>query len=228
MRALVSELVVQALGRGATIVTANERAARGARRAWDELQRARGLGSWEPARALSRRGWLAARWHALVLEGLSDRVLLNAAQERRVWQGVLAEDVDGRDRRDVDALAAMCAEAYASLCEYGGRERLQGLRGGLRGDTAAFARWVQLFEQQCRRERLLTASGLPGEIARFLTPESMLVADRDILLAGFDELTPAMEQLLRAWRDRGGRVEVAAAGRSSGAGTLVRAAGPER
>ena len=208
MRALVPDLVVEALERGATIVTANERAARGVRRAWDELQRSRGLSAWETARALSWRGWMGALWHSLQIAGASDLIVLSAAQEHRVWLGIVAPDGKALGARRLHALAATCAEAYGRLSDFGGGEQLQRMRGTLSGDRAAFAEWVRLFEQHCRRERLLPAHALAAAAAELIRPEVVGQTDREVVLLGFDELLPAQAAMVSAWRAQIGSVSL--------------------
>jgi len=157
------------------------------------------------------------------LQGVSERMLLNAAQEQRLWSAVLAADAETAAVRTLAPLAAMCAESYGRLCAFRGRERLYGMRRTLRGDGAAFARWVDAFEQQCQREGLLSAAALPGELARLLRPEAMDATDRELVLTGFDELTPATMWLLERWRERGGTAEVLSQAPAQG-GRLVAAA----
>lgn len=222
MRALVPQTVVEALERGATIVTANERAARSARHTWDELQRSRGLTSWETARALSWRSWLSSVWHTLQVNGVSDRMLLSAEQEQRIWRAVLGPEVEPQGGRRLDALASLCADAYGRLMDFSGAEQLQRMRGTLRGDAAAFASWVRRFEQHCQQQRMLPLRALPAAISQLIRPEMLPRTDGEIVLLGFDELLPAQQEMVRTWRARGGEVSVLPVPAAT-VGTLVRA-----
>ena len=222
MRAFVPEPVVEALERGATIVTANERASRGARLTWDALQRDRGLAAWETARVLSWRSWLGSLWHAVQVAGGSDRMLLSGEQEHRVWRALLVAETAVAEGRRLDALAVMCADAYRRLCDFGGFEVLQRMSGTLVGDPAAFAGWARVFEQHCERERLLPGRALPGALAKLIRPEMVPRSEREIVLLGLDQLLPAQEEMLRVWQGRIGKVSMVTVP-AGGVGTLVRA-----
>ncbi len=208
MRALVPDEIIHAIRRGVIVVTAHERAARGVRQAWDAQERARGMRSWESAPALSWRAWLSSLWRGLLVDGKSDLLLLNAAQEHRLWQTVLAADPEAQGVSDHDALGTLCAEAYRRVHSYDAAERLATMRPRLRGDTASFARWMHLFDQHCRRKGLLPEALLAAEIARQLRAGDLPASGRELLLVGFDLLQPAQEAVLSAWRQRGGVAEV--------------------
>src|ERR1700744_3550260 len=74
-RALPPE-IDQALTRGATVLTANQRSARVLRRAYDLHQRARGVKLWEPPQILAWETWTDSLWSRLLLDGRSTDMLL--------------------------------------------------------------------------------------------------------------------------------------------------------
>src|SRR6185437_16147101 len=112
--------IAQALERGATVVTGNQRAARTLRIAFDRRNRALGLKLWSPPAVMAWDAWAAKLWRGLLVEGRVSKMLLNRTQEHAVWQGILAADGDLRSLRTVDSLAEMAAEAWSLLCRYKG------------------------------------------------------------------------------------------------------------
>ena len=201
--------VRRALERGTLVVTAKERAARALRSEWDREQKARGLGSWEPAAALSWRAWTHGLWRQLLLEGKRDELLLNRLQERRVWEAVLREGSGATSLRGPEALAGMAAQAWRRLCLYGGQQRLRAMSASLEGDTAQFAVWAQRFRERCGRGGLLSEAELETELARSLGRGER--SGKAILLVGFNQVEPAAELLLSAWREAGGETTMLAA-----------------
>ncbi len=198
--------VAQALDRGATVVTGNQRAARSLRIAFDRQNRALHLDSWQPPAVLAWDAWTAALWHELLLKGHASRLLLNRTQEHVVWQEILASDTELRSLRSVDSLAEMAAEAWSLLCSHSGQGRLRG--SAVSEDTRAFERWALKFERRCKTEALLPQAQLEEALrvallAKQLTAETL----PSVALVGFDAMTPAQLGLVEELRNAGIAVE---------------------
>jgi probable DNA repair protein len=200
---LLSAEIVAALDRGATVVTGNQRATRTIRLGIDWRNKARGLKSWQPAKVLAWDAWLASWWGRLVMDGHVGEVVLNGSQERAVWRGVLDADreLEGMGK---ESLTELATEALGLLCAYDGVGTLGETMTGK--DARAFQRWVRAFERRCREGRWLTQSGLAKRLAEVAT-ESGVEGIGEILLVGFDALTPAQEGLITAMRGGGVVVE---------------------
>ena len=150
--------IVQALEHGATVVTANQRAARTLRVAFDRRSRAAGLDSWQPPAVMAWDAWTAGLWHGLLVEGHTSKMLLNRTQEHVVWRQILTADAELRSLRTPDSLAQMSAEAWSRLCSYNEQGRLRG--AAISADTRAFQRWALKFEQRCKADGLLARAQL--------------------------------------------------------------------
>jgi probable DNA repair protein len=192
-RALPPE-IEQALARGATILTANQRAARTLRRAYDLHQRARGLDLWEPPQILAWDTWTHSLWSQLLLGGHAAELLLSPAQEHTIWRAIIAADAATSSLRPVDALAQTAAEAWKRLHDYRGRSRLNVFPGN--SDTRAFVRWTAEFERRCARANYLTEAQLPETLRDAIA--TGCIAATEFLLAGFDSKTPAQTAVLDA------------------------------
>jgi probable DNA repair protein len=191
--------IAQALDRGATVVTGNQRAARTLRIAFDRRQRELGLDSWHPPAIMAWETWTAALWHELLVEGHVSKLLLNRTQEHAVWLKILEADAELRSLRALDSLAEMAAEAWSLLCSYNGETRL---RGAITTDTRAFQRWTLAFERRCRTEGLLSRAQL--ESALRVAPLAGLMSRStatEIALVGFDSMTPSQVGLVEGLRN---------------------------
>jgi probable DNA repair protein len=186
--------IEQALARGATILTANQRAARTLRRAFDLHQRDRGLDLWEPPQILAWETWTHSLWDRLLLDGHASELLLSPAQEHTIWRAIIAADTSTASLRPVDALARTAADAWKRLHDYRGRNRLQSFPGN--SDTRAFARWATEFERRCARAHYLSEALLLETLRDAIVAGCFFTAE--LVLVGFDSKTPAQTALLDA------------------------------
>lgn len=194
--------IARALERGATVVTGNQRAARTLRVAFDRRNHALGLDSWQPAAVMAWDAWIAELWRNLLFEGHASQMLLNSTQEHAVWRRILTTDAELRSLRAPDSLAEMAVEAWKLLCSYGGQSRLRG--AAVSADTRAFQRWALAFEQQCRADGLLSRAQLES-VLRTATLAGQIGTDKiaEVMLIGFDSMTPSQSALVQALRDTG-------------------------
>lgn len=139
----------------------------------------------------------------MVVAGRASKMLLNRSQELAVWRGVLEADKELESLRSVESLAEMAAGAWRFLCSYNGQGRLREL--AVSTDTRAFQRWAQVFERRCRVDGLLTQAGLEEALRESLAAGEPEVGE--IVLVGFDALTPAQMGLVEALRAAGSSVE---------------------
>ncbi len=196
--------IAEALERGATVVTGNQRAARGLRQAVDRRNRARGMASWRPPAVMAWDSWTAGLWRGLVVEGRVSEIVLNRTQEHAVWKLVLEAEEELATLRSVESLAEMAMEAWRLLCAYNGERRLQS--AAVSDDSRAFRRWARTFERLCGSERFLAQAQLEGMLRRAVG-EGWVSGPGEILLVGFDRLTPAQMGLVEALRGTGVAVE---------------------
>jgi ATP-dependent helicase/nuclease subunit B len=197
--------IVDAVGRGAVVVTGNQRAARSLRRAFDQRNRAMGLRNWAPAKVLAWDAWTASLWRGLLLEGHATELLLNRTQEHAVWRTILDADEELASLRSVDSLADIAAEAWRLLSSYEGRERLRGTAG--RTDTRAFQRWARAFERRCGAEGFVAEAQLEERLSDSLRQGVLRLRAAGVVLVGFDGMTPAQTRLVEALRLAGVAVE---------------------
>ncbi|RZU39491.1 PD-(D/E)XK nuclease family protein [Edaphobacter modestus] len=197
--------IADALQSGATVVTANQRAARTLRYSFDQHNLQLGLKSWETAPILPWDAWVASLWRNLLVHGRASELLLNRFQEHKLWRDVLATDTDlAASLQSLDSLAEMAANAWQLLARHHGRERLRGSWGS--PETKAFQRWAAEFERRCRMQKLLPRAALEDAL-RAATEEGRLLHARPIALVGFDEMTPAQQTLVSAISLSGARID---------------------
>jgi probable DNA repair protein len=193
-----------ALAAGHTIVTGNVRLARSVRLELADEQAARGAGVWTPPTIVAWRDWLS-RLHEEVrwTSSGSARALLNAAQEQRVWEQIVAEDAAG-DLIGAAATARQARAAWGLLHAW--RLPDPGQAPLASEEVRAFARWMRSYHQRCRDQAWLDGARLPDAL-RVAIGASIIAPPVGILLLGFEHITPQQRAFLRALEERGARVE---------------------
>ncbi len=196
---------LEAMERGATVITANQRSARSLRQAFDAVRHQAGAILWQAPHAIAWQSWTAGLWRRLVLAGEATSLLLSRTQELALWREVLEADATLPLRLGKSALAELAAEAWLQLYRYGRGWRI--LLGDDRSEAADLLRWAEAFERRCRRDDLLSAAGLEARLAKAIREDKFSLEEPSLCLLGFDRMSPAQEDLLAAVRGAGVQVE---------------------
>ncbi len=193
----VEKELFSTLERGGVCLTATRRLAREVGRAYDRWQRSRGREAWAAAACLPLTVWLreqwAATWPATHLPG---EPLHLAA-----WEGVIGDDLGAASRSplEVASLAPVAAAAARLVAHY----RL-GESAATEEERALF-RWRRAFSRRCRDLGWLDPATLADAVAGAIEAGEVAVPG-EVLLAGFDRLSPAEEAVVAALRARGSAV----------------------
>jgi ATP-dependent helicase/nuclease subunit B len=184
---------------GGRIVAANPRAARALRLAFAENARLRGLSSWAAPHISDWAEWTTHLYDVLALE--SEEALpqpLTPLQEELLWRRVQREEAvsvvsPGR-------LAKLAADAYALLSRYNAHDsRKAPWAADASEDAERFLAWADSFDHECTRLHVVSRGTLEAMLAAHvpaLLESGSLEAE--LLLVGFDRLTPAQTKLLDA------------------------------
>src|ERR1700744_1723391 len=195
--------LLDALAHGVVVVTPSRRAARTLRQAFNERQRAAGLGAWETPTVLTWGDWTRGLWSDLEVQGHELRLLLNAAQEQRLWREMVEASVAGRTLSSPDALAEMARSAWSLAAAHRATDRIRATATTF--DTRTFAGWAENFRRLCASEHYLSAAEVE-EGLRAHASSGVLQLDGSVLLAGFEELTPAQSALVETLRAGGAQI----------------------
>ena len=193
--------VADALRRGALVLTANQRAARTLRFAFDGAQQKAGQTRSSTASILPLQTWLESLWPQLLLDGAETRLLLNSTQQHTLWRDIIAENAELSTLRSVDALAELAAHAWRLLHLHGGS--LEDAEFQTSTDTRAFSRWARQFSRLCGRELFLTSAELPSALRTALNRGDLSLTHSALLLVDFDQHPPAHQSLFEALRRAG-------------------------
>jgi ATP-dependent helicase/nuclease subunit B len=212
-------VIAAAIDAGDTVIASSARAARALRRSHGEAQRKQGFEAWQSADILDWDSWLHRLWQKQLRSGHEARLLLTTLQEEQLWVQLVKPSIEGRRLISVAGVAELAQQAYALLCAYGALHFLHGERlGG--PDVESFREWARGFERTCRKEEWLSRGMLPLVLQEAVIAGSVEVTAR-LVLTGFDRITPAQQQLIEAFRERGHDVQIVEASEVSAAETTL-------
>jgi probable DNA repair protein len=185
---------------GGTVLTANKRLARQLVNQFDQRQMSAGQSVWSSPTICSLDAWLMRQFTGLRNVGS----LLTEAQSQRLWEEIIAADatVSGRDLLQVSQAAKRARDAHRLLTIY----LAEFAAAGADEEHQAFLRWREAWQARLRKDNWLDRVDLLATVtaafaAGHCVPPTVLV------LAGFDDLSPALRQLCNILQGCGCRVE---------------------
>lgn len=203
--------LAEAVAEDAVVVTANRRLANVLSEHYGGHQLAAGHTAWRTPAIRSWPDWL----RECVAEAHVSRKIparLNAHQGRVLWERCLRQEITN-PLLNIGAVVTQAREAWVLTREF--CLSLDEVERAARGrDQGIFVRAARRFQAHLDAANWIDDAGLPS-LVRQLIIDGDVDTPAKLLLAGFDRLTPAIEQLLDALRDKGCRVESVAAGRSA-------------
>ncbi len=197
--------VADALGRGARVVTASARAARALLRACAEDWRADGLNGRQAPRIDDWCCWLEGLYARLAQDDPRRPLLLTPMQEELLWR-----EVQAREAAAVvspERLARLGQSGYGLLSAYRAHAERHAGWAAAHEDAEHFLVWAAAFDARCNQLGVMSRCRLEDALAGALRSAATLLLPTELLLVGFDRLTPAQEQLLAALTGAGVRVE---------------------
>ena len=195
MQSVTPENAFQMLHEGAVLVTASRRLARSLRMQYNDLRRLQGDTVWSTPEVLPWSSWLTKLWeNNLYCARPNDqniRVLLSASQEQFLWRRVVESSPEANGLLHVSATAEAAATSWNLSKSW--LLELKALEATASEDTKAFLGWAHEFQRICLSQGWIDQASLPDYLVPYLKG---LGLPRNILLAGFDELSPQQSKFL--------------------------------
>ncbi|MFV2059857.1 MAG: PD-(D/E)XK nuclease family protein [Gammaproteobacteria bacterium] len=192
---LIEQLINQqelldALTRGATVLTGNNRLAGVLVDKFDAFNIENNNSAWSSPDVLPVNSWLVKNWENAIVSGVisSDTVLLSSEQEFQVWEAIIKDSSYGNGLLRITATAKSVSDAWHLLQNW----NLQRVNSDYQtsDDARAFHYWSTEFEKRCQQENWIVISQLAS-----LDYYPLLIKNNEIVLLGFEELTPQLQSL---------------------------------
>lgn len=191
----------------AAVVTATIRLARELRHQYDGEQLAAGHRTWPSSDILPISSWLDGLWREWLYSGVetSPLQLLRPSHERAVWEDVISSSEGGNELLQIPQTAEQVMTAWNLACAW--KVPLDSPEWRDSEDSEAFGRWAGEFLSYCEANSWLSGARLPEFIAGRIDDGAIRAPER-LVIAGFIETTPVLEQLIESLRRRGSDVEI--------------------
>ncbi len=215
--------VAAALARGAEVLSGSMRAARALSRAYAEDAQAEGRGSWQAPAIRDWDSWVEQLYTSLLQDGSELPSVLQPLQEELLWTRV--QKAEASAVVSPQRLARLAQSGYALLNAYEAHAGRRAPWAAAHEDAERFLGWAEAFDALCEELRVLSRSGLDAALRR---DAARLMNERqvspELLLVGFDRLTPAQTALCGALRNAGVQIAEAPPGESAAQRSIVSAA----
>lgn len=199
-------LLFSALAQGGLLLTVNDRLARHLRMRYDAHRLAAGDRVWPTPDILPLGAWLRRCHQDLVDQGITTQPLLSPAQERQLWERVIASGEPDVTLLRPAAAARSAMEAYRVLHGWQLADHPE-LTHSPEGE--AFVAWAEQFDRHCHAHAGLPGCRLPALLTDALT-QAQLQPPAVIWLAGFDDHSPDQQALFDALQAVGCRLQILA------------------
>ncbi len=189
----------------AVLVTVNIRLARYLTTRFNRHQIDAGKTVWETPDILPYSAWLERLYDQSMRSINQDSagrrsLLLSQAQEQFLWEQVIQSSESGNALLRIPETAQTAAQAW-EICK-AWRLPVHELAQVPPEDTRMFLGWAETFEKQCRDNNWLNTAGRADTVIQLFKSGSIPVP-RQVILSGFDELSPLQVLLARTLEDLG-------------------------
>ncbi len=200
MNSLSESEALQLLEGKALMVTVNQRLSRYLTNRFNQQQVDAGKTVWETPDILPYTAWLGRIYdnaHYLVDKDVSGelRIRLSPVQERYVWEQVINESESANVLLRIPETAKATAQAWEMCKQW--HLSWHELSQAPPEDTLAFLEWANSFDRKCRDHGWQDMAGLPDTVIQLFNSNSIPVPGQ-LILAGFDELSPQQISLIKA------------------------------
>ncbi|NOZ52256.1 MAG: PD-(D/E)XK nuclease family protein [Gammaproteobacteria bacterium] len=194
--------IFDALDRGVTVVTGNKRLAGVIRQAFEQAAINKDLGVWPTPDIVPWSVWLQRSWEeALVLGALSaPELLLTSQQEQCIWDSIIVEAGLDQPLQQMSGTVRQAQDAWQLMQAW--QLLLDETLFAYNSDSTAFWHWASKFEEKCKENAWLPMAGLTQKLQCSIESGALAVPS-ELVLIGFDELTPQQQSLLQTLVESG-------------------------
>ncbi len=183
---------------GVTVVTVNSRLYRYILEGFDRYMLSKGAVAWKSPVVMPLGAYLSALW----AEAAPSEPLLGQSQAGALWEKIVAKGWPA-DNKHFSQAARASYEAYRLINEYG--VRLPEDDMFMSEEGRSMKQWLGRYAKEVGRLGAVDSATLPVRIAKAIKAGTVQVPD-ELVLAGFDELTPALSHILDSLRAAGTKV----------------------
>ncbi|MGE0113549.1 MAG: PD-(D/E)XK nuclease family protein [Steroidobacteraceae bacterium] len=188
---------------GATLLTASRHLAHALRQEYAYTAQAHGLLVWPTPRILPWSTYLrtACQQQRNHQDHKPPPRLLSELQSLALWERIVAESDSGQTLLNPAQAARNAQRSWQRLHQY--RIPLRKAAAYPGEEAQVFCEWAQQFSAHTAQHHWLDSARFAGYLH-----DTQFQPDTALVVYGFDQLTPEMQYLLQAWRDRGAVIHI--------------------
>ncbi len=186
--------IIEALNRGATVVTANKRLAGVTRYIFENANLENGLEVWPTPQIMPWNVWLQNTWEEAVITGVlaEPSLLLTPQQELHIWKEIITESTDN-PLLQINGTARQAQQAWQLMQTW--QLTLDADTFSHNDDSKEFNKWASKYETLCLEKNWLSSARL-SDALHYNAKKGNLAIPNELVLFGFDELTPQQQSFL--------------------------------
>lgn len=199
------EQLFNTIDNGSLVVTVNRRLSRYLQQRYDAFKMQQGGEVWPTPKIMPLSTWLQLLWQEYGFVAAQPPSLINQHQAGLVWQQIIRESEQGSGLLNVMATARSASQAWGLMQQW--NLTIDDLPSGHNPDVDAFRAWLAAYQQRCEQAGFLDEASL----CRFLgdhLDELAPTLPRQVILFGFDEITPQVDCLLDGLKKQQVEIEI--------------------
>ena len=201
------EALFERLKDGHTLITGNSRLSRVLTHRYNQWRTGQGDRQWPSPAIVSWNKWLDEYWETASLQNLAgtDRAVPAGRQLISLWERTLKEEKIPHMLLRPESLASQLRDTRKLVTEWQLDMKDPSWFGHENENHTAFYQWNRAFERRCKNNGWLSPENRMRPLSQ-ATRDGLLAPPQDIDLLGFDEFSPAQEDLISALIKHGSKV----------------------
>lgn len=192
---------------GHTLITGNSRLSRVLTHRYGQWRVEQGDRQWSSPVIVSWNLWLDQFWETASLQGIAgtDRAVPGGRQLISLWESTLKEEQMPHKLLRPESLASQLRDTRKLITGWQLDMKDPSWFGHDNENHTAFNQWNKAFEKRCENNGWLSPENRTAPLSK-ASREGLLTLPQNIDLLGFDEFSPAQEDLLSALIANGSKV----------------------
>lgn len=193
--------ILHSIKAGIPVLTVNLRLSRHLHGRYASMMLDEGLSTWPTPEILPFAAWLKSSREDIWPES----AVISEVQAAALWDTIVSDDRDISERELLipQGVVKSAFDAYRLMKEY--RLKLPEDDLYLTDETSALKRWSVIYEDRLERLGFVDPSAMTAEFVKTIG-DGAIKAPSEIILAGFDEVSPSLDMLIEAIEEQDGRV----------------------
>lgn len=189
-----------------TIITPNRRLTSSLLTSYQIYQITKKKLCWTTLDILPYQSWIQRTWESIAITHMNlHQTILSNHQEQTIWENIIKQSPKNESLLQLSATAELARSAWGTLKQW--EVDIQHAMFGMTEDSLAFQEWALTFLEHCENNCWMDFNTLVSKIIDFIKNKMVTLPD-EIIIAGFTELSPIQQHLLKTCETAGTRINI--------------------